>query len=73
MEPGDLTLIFDALARYEQQAIHDALAAVDGPGAASARRRADRIVERITRIRGWLSDTAGHEVLAANRIAVRTS
>lgn len=73
MEPGDLTLIFDALTRYEQQAIHDALAAVDSPHERSASRRADLAVQRIARIRAWLSDTAGHDVLAANRVTVRAS
>lgn len=71
MEPGDLTLLFDALERYEQQAIHDALAAVDSRHERSAQLRSDRIIERIRRIRAWLSDTVGHEVLAANRITVR--
>ena len=71
MEPGDLALIFDALVRYEQQAIHDALSAVDSPHERSARQRADRAIERIGRIRNWLSTTVGHEVLVANRITVR--
>lgn len=71
MVPGDLALVFDALKRYEQQAIHDALTAVDSPHERSARVRADRVVERIGRIRNWLSTTVGHEILVANRVTVR--
>ena len=53
------------------QAIHDALSAVDSPHERTARQRADRAVERINRIRNWLSATVGHEIMAANRITVR--
>lgn len=73
MEPGDLTLLFDALTRYEQQAIHDALSAVDSRHERSAQLRSDRIIERINRVRAWLSDTVAHDVLAANRLTVRAS
>lgn len=71
MEPGDVALIFDALKRYEQQALHDALSAVDSPQARSARMRADLVVVRVKRIRGWLSAKIGYEVLAAGRPPVR--